>query len=77
VLRPPQLDADRVVWKFGRRDGLIAEELAAAATASRDAHPGDIAVLVVGSSFHASHRIIGSVAVGLARHCPVPLVIVP
>lgn len=76
MLRPPQLDADRVVWKFGRRDGL-AEELVAAATASRDAHPGDIAVLVVGSSSHASHRIIGSVAVGLARHCPVPLVIVP
>jgi len=33
--------------------------------------------LVVGSSSHAMHRVIGSVAVSLSRHSPVPLVIVP
>jgi nucleotide-binding universal stress UspA family protein len=33
--------------------------------------------LVVGSSSHAAHRMAGSVAVNLARHSPVPLVIVP
>jgi nucleotide-binding universal stress UspA family protein len=34
-------------------------------------------VIVVGSSSHATHRLVGSVAVSLARHSPVPLVIVP
>lgn len=72
-----QLDGRGVAWEFRRRQGLIAEELIAAASAVRDAHPGDTVVIVVGSSSHASHRIVGSVAVGLARHCPVPLVIVP
>jgi nucleotide-binding universal stress UspA family protein len=64
-------------WVFERRQGIIADQLIAAATAIRDAHPGDTVVIVVGSSSHASHRVIGSVAVSLARHAPVPLVIVP
>jgi hypothetical protein len=34
-------------------------------------------VIMVGSSSHATHRVVGSVAVGLACHSPVPLVIVP
>jgi len=34
-------------------------------------------VIIVGSSSHAAHRVIGSAAVGLARHSPVPLIIVP
>jgi nucleotide-binding universal stress UspA family protein len=72
-----QLDGRGAAWDFQRRRGFIVEELIAAATATRDAHPGDIVTIVVGSSSHASHRIVGSVAVGLARHCPVPLVIVP
>jgi hypothetical protein len=33
--------------------------------------------LVIGSSSHATHRMVGSVAVSLARHAPVPLLIVP
>ena len=57
--------------------GLIPEELIAAATDIRDAHPGDAVVIVVGSSSHAMHRLVGSVAVSLARRSPVPLVIVP
>jgi nucleotide-binding universal stress UspA family protein len=64
-------------WEFVRRQGVIANELIAAATAIRDAHAGDTVAIVVGSSSHASHRVVGSVAVGLARHSPVPLVIVP
>jgi nucleotide-binding universal stress UspA family protein len=72
-----QLDGRGITWEFRRRNGLIAEELIAAATASREARPGGTTVIVVGSSFHVSHRVIGSVAVSLARHCPVPLVIVP
>jgi nucleotide-binding universal stress UspA family protein len=31
----------------------------------------------VGSSSNAAHRLLGSVAVNLARHAPVPLIIVP
>jgi nucleotide-binding universal stress UspA family protein len=31
----------------------------------------------VGSSSLVAHRVVGSVAVGLARHSPVPLIVVP
>jgi nucleotide-binding universal stress UspA family protein len=64
-------------WRFERRQGLITDELIATAEDIRDAHAGDVAVIVVGSSSHARHRVLGSVAVGLARRSPVPLVIVP
>jgi nucleotide-binding universal stress UspA family protein len=64
-------------WRFVRGQGVIPEQLIAAATRVRDAHPGDTVAIVVGSSSQAAHRIIGSVAVSLARHAPVPLVIVP
>lgn len=66
-----------IAWDFQRRQGPIAHELIEAATAVEQAHPGDTTVVVVGSSSHASHRLLGSVAVGLARRCPVPLTIVP
>ncbi len=64
-------------WRFEWRQGLIPQELVAAAAAIQDAHPGDTVVIVVGSSSHAMHRVVGSVAVNLARHAPVPLVVVP
>jgi nucleotide-binding universal stress UspA family protein len=64
-------------WRFERRQGLIAGELIAAAAGIRDAHPGDSVVIVVGSSSHAMHRVVGSVTVSLARRSPVPLVVVP
>lgn len=64
-------------WRFDRRGGMIPEELIAAATHIREAHPGDNTAIVVGSSTHARHRMVGSVAVSLARHSPVPVVIVP
>jgi nucleotide-binding universal stress UspA family protein len=64
-------------WGFERRQGLIADELIAAAAGTGDAHPGDSVAIVVGSSSHAMHRVIGSAAVSLARHSPVPVVVVP
>jgi len=64
-------------WRFEWRQGLIPDELMAAAAGIRDAHPGDNVVIVVGSSSHAMHRMVGSVAVSLARRSPVPLVVVP
>jgi nucleotide-binding universal stress UspA family protein len=64
-------------WGFERRQGLIAEELMAAAKDLRAAHPRDTVVIVVGSSSLATHRVVGSVAVNLARHSLVPLIVVP
>jgi nucleotide-binding universal stress UspA family protein len=70
-------------WGFQRRQGIVPEELIATATAIGDASasdqtsPGTTVAIVVGSSSHATHRVVGSVAVSLARHSPVPLVIVP
>ncbi len=64
-------------WGFERRQGLIAEELLAAARDIGAAHPHATVVIVVGSSSLVTHRVVGSVAVGLARHSPVPLVVVP
>ena len=64
-------------WGFERRQGMITDELIATAEGIRDAHPGDPVVIVVGSSSHAMHRMVGSVAVSLARRSPVPLVVVP
>ena len=74
-----QLRDPVVAWGFERRQGLVPEELIAAANAidAVGAGPGGTVVIVVGSSSHAAHRAVGSVAVSLARHSPVPLVIVP
>jgi nucleotide-binding universal stress UspA family protein len=72
-----QLLASGADWGFERRQGIITDELVAAATAIHDANPGETVVIIVGSSSRAAHRVIGSAAVGLARHSPVPLIIVP
>jgi nucleotide-binding universal stress UspA family protein len=64
-------------WGFQRRQGMIVDQLIAVANDIRDAHADDTVVTVVGSSSEAMHRAVGSVAVNLARHAPVPLVIVP
>ena len=64
-------------WQFEWRQGEIARELLAEAERLGEADPGDTVAIVVGSSSHASHRVIGSVAVSLSRHSPVPLMIVP
>ncbi len=72
-----QLDVSGAAWEFERRQGIIADQLIAAATVIAEAHPDENVVIMVGSSSHATHRAVGSVAVGLARHSPVPLIIVP
>jgi nucleotide-binding universal stress UspA family protein len=78
-----QLRGCAAAWGFERRQGIVPEELIAVATAIADAAVGDdtgpvsTVAIVVGSSSHATHRVVGSVAVSLARHSPVPLVIVP
>jgi nucleotide-binding universal stress UspA family protein len=72
-----QLGEQAPAWEFQLRQGLIAEELIAAATDIHDADASKTVVIVVGSSSHAAHRMVGSAAVSLARHAPVPLVIVP
>ena len=64
-------------WGFVRRQGMIADELIAVAKDIRDANASGRVAIVVGSSSHAMHRVVGSVAVSLSRHSPVPLVIVP
>jgi nucleotide-binding universal stress UspA family protein len=72
-----QLAGRQESWGFERRQGLIGEELLAAARDIGAAEPRATVVLVVGSSSAAAHRLVGSVAVGLARHSPVPLIVVP
>jgi nucleotide-binding universal stress UspA family protein len=72
-----QLDGHEVAWGFERRQGLIADELVDMAAGLREGNPGQTVLIVVGSSSHATHRMVGSVAVNLARHSPVPLLIVP
>jgi nucleotide-binding universal stress UspA family protein len=72
-----QLEGREDRWRFERRQGPIAEELVAAAGKVPDAGPADTVAIVVGSSSQAAHRMIGSVAVSLARHTTVPLVVVP
>jgi nucleotide-binding universal stress UspA family protein len=72
-----QLRVTGAAWEFERRQGIIADQLSAAATAIGEAYPDENVAIIVGSSSHATHRVVGSVAVGLARHSPVPLIIVP
>jgi nucleotide-binding universal stress UspA family protein len=72
-----QLSGREERWQFERRQGLIADQLLAAAKDIHESHPGDVVSIVVGSSSQALHRMLGSAAVSLARHSPVPVVIVP
>ena len=73
-----QLAGQTESWGFLRHQGMIADELIATATGLQEAGPaGTVVAIVVGSSSSAAHRVIGSVAVSLARHSPVPLIIVP
>ena len=72
-----QLRDHEVSWGFERRQGIIGEELVAAATELGAAHSDATVVIVVGSSSLVTHRVVGSVAVSLARHSPVPLIVVP
>lgn len=64
-------------WSFARGQGTITDALIREAKKIHGAHPGDNVAIVVGSSSQAMHRLIGSVPVNLARHAPVPILIVP
>jgi nucleotide-binding universal stress UspA family protein len=72
-----QLDDSRVPWEFQWRQGPIAHELMAVSESIRADKPDDVVAVVVGSSSSAMHRVVGSVAVNLARHSTVPVIIVP
>ena len=72
-----QLDGREDRWRFVRGQGIITDQLIAVAKQLQDEHPDDTVTIVVGSSSQAAHRLVGSVAVSLARHSPVPVVIVP
>jgi hypothetical protein len=66
-----------VPWDFQWRQGLIAHELIAVAESVQAAQPGGVVVIEIGVSSSAMHRMVGSVAVNLACHSPVPVTIVP
>jgi nucleotide-binding universal stress UspA family protein len=72
-----QLGNTQVSWDFQWRQGTIAHELIAVAESVKAVRPHDVVVMVVGSSSSPMHRMVGSVAVNLARHSPVPVTIVP
>jgi nucleotide-binding universal stress UspA family protein len=64
-------------WRFERFQGPIADVLLKAAEHIRIEHPDDNVAIVVGSSSQARHRVVGSVAISLARRSRVPVLIVP
>jgi nucleotide-binding universal stress UspA family protein len=66
-----------VRWDFEWRQGLITPELIAVAETIQARGSDHVVAIVVGSSSSARHRMVGSVAVSLARHAPVPVMIVP
>jgi nucleotide-binding universal stress UspA family protein len=72
-----QLGDSAVTWDFQWRQGLIAQELITIAESVRAERPDDVVIVLVGSSSSAMHRVVGSVAVTLAHHSPVPITVVP
>jgi nucleotide-binding universal stress UspA family protein len=72
-----QLCSRGAAWGFKQRQGNTAHELTAVAAGVHDANPDEFVAIVVGSSSSVIHRVAGSVAVGLGRHPPGPLLIVP
>jgi nucleotide-binding universal stress UspA family protein len=72
-----QIGDSGVTWDFQWRQGLIAQELIEVAESVRAERPDDVVIILVGSSSSAMHRVVGSVAVTLAHHSPVPITVVP
>ena len=64
-------------WGFEGRVGIISDELLAVAKEVRESSPNGTVAIVVGTSSHAMHHLLGSVAVSLARRSSVPVVMVP
>lgn len=72
-----QLSGREDRWRFERGDGDVTDVLIATAKQLHEEHPDDNVAIVAGSSSQALHRMIGSVAVGLVRRAPMPVVVVP
>jgi nucleotide-binding universal stress UspA family protein len=72
-----QLEGLDIDWGFERHQGIVEEQLVAVAAGLHEADPAQTVVIVVGSSSRVTHRLVGSVTVSLARHSPVPIIIVP
>ena len=72
-----QLEGRGIEWGFQRRQGIVEEQLIEEAASLHEADPAQTVVIVVGSSSRVTHRVVGSVTVSLARHSPVPIIIVP
>jgi nucleotide-binding universal stress UspA family protein len=77
ALAAKRVEGSGLPWEFTWRQGPIARELIAIAESIQADRPRDVVSIVVGSSTSAMHRVVGSVAVNLARHAPVPVIIVP
>jgi nucleotide-binding universal stress UspA family protein len=72
-----RLAGTALTWDFQWRQGLIGQELIAIAESVQAERPDDVVVILVGSSSSVMHRVVGAVAVTLARHSPVPITVVP
>jgi nucleotide-binding universal stress UspA family protein len=73
-----QLASTEQRWHFQRRDGVIADELIAAAKDLRRQHgPDATVVIVVGRSEHRYHRVAGSVTQALEWHNDFPVIVIP
>jgi nucleotide-binding universal stress UspA family protein len=72
-----QLRGHEERWRFERGQGPITDVLLKVAEQIHTEHPGDNLAIVVGSSSQARHRMVGSVAISLARRSRVPVLIVP
>jgi nucleotide-binding universal stress UspA family protein len=72
-------DIEEERWTFQRRDGEIARELIEVAEQFSSQRLPEEAntMIVVGSSTHKIHRLVGSVPLNLVRHAKFPIVIVP
>jgi nucleotide-binding universal stress UspA family protein len=73
-----RLGEAEATWTFEHRRGDVTRQLIDAADQLLEQRSGaGYTAIVVGSSTHRIHRIVGSVPVALVRHSNVPLVVVP
>jgi nucleotide-binding universal stress UspA family protein len=65
-------------WRFQRRDGNVAEQLAAIAETLRENHGPDASVVIaLGVSSHSRHRDDGSAVSNLRRDGRFPVIVLP
>lgn len=67
-----------IAWHFRRRNGIVGDELIAAADEQVRAQKSDSDItIIVGGSSHWYHHLGGSVASSIARHDRFPLLVQP